>query len=313
VTTHPMSNGPLDALTGAFGFTGRAIAERLLTDGRNMVTLSRRSGEGDPLAARLRIEPFDTDHPARLVAALQGVDTLYNTYWIRFPRGSTTYARAVERSAVLLKAAREAGVRRIVHVSVVNAAIDGPTPYARAKAALEALVRGSGLEWVIVRPTLTYGPGDILINNLAWALRRLPIYGLPGTGRYTVQPVHVDDVARVSVEAGRGDGGLTIDAAGPEILAYRDLVEMVRGAVGSHSIVVPMPAPLVLAAGRVLGLAVRDVVLTCDEVRELTSSFLTSAESPLGTIRISEWLRANGAALGRRWASELARNYAGPQ
>jgi uncharacterized protein YbjT (DUF2867 family) len=313
VTTHAMSSGPLDALTGAFGFTGRSITERLLADRRKVVTLSRRSGEGDPLAARLRVEPFDTAHPDQLLASLQGVDTLYNTFWIRFPRGSMTYERAVAQSAVLVKAARAAGVRRIVHVSVVNAAVDGPTPYVRAKAALEALVRGSGLEWVIVRPTLTYGPGDILINNLAWALRRLPIYGLPGTGRYTVQPAHVDDVARICVEAGRGGVGLTIDAAGPEILAYRDLVAMVRGAVGSHSIVVPMPAPLVLAAGRVLGLAVRDVVLTRDEVRELTSSFLTSAESPRGTIRISEWLPANGAALGRRWASELARNYAGPQ
>jgi NADH dehydrogenase len=308
-----MASGPLDALTGAFGFTGRSIAERLLADGRNVMTLSRRSGEGDPLATRLRVEPFDTDNPGQLAAALHGVDTLYNTYWIRFPRGSTTYERAVERSAVLLDAAREAGVRRIVHVSVVNAAVDGPTPYVRAKAAVEALVRGSGLEWVIVRPTLTYGPGDILINNLAWALRRLPIYGLPGAGRYTVQPVHVDDVARICVEAGRGDASLTIDAEGPEILAYRDLVEMVRGAVRSRSIVVPMPAPLVLAAGRVLGLAVRDVVLTRDEVRELTSSFLTSSEVPRGMIRISEWLPANGPSLGRRWASELARNYAGPQ
>jgi nucleoside-diphosphate-sugar epimerase len=308
-----MSETRLDAITGAFGFTGRALAKRLLDDGRDLVTLSRRSGDGDPLRDRLRVEPFDTDRPDHLVASLAGVDTLFNTYWIRFPRGPRTYERAVAQTAVLVAAARDAGVRRIVHVSVVNAAIDGPTPYVRAKAALEALVRGSGLEWVIVRPTLTYGPSDILINNLAWALRRLPICGLPGTGRYTVQPVHVNDVARICVEAGRGDAGMTIDAAGPEILAYRDLVEMVRGAVRSHSIVVPMPAPLVLAAGRALGLAVRDVVLTRDEVRELTSSFLTSAESPLGTIRISEWLRANGAVLGRRWASELARNYAGPQ
>jgi uncharacterized protein YbjT (DUF2867 family) len=160
-----------------------------------------------------------------------------------------------------------------------------------------------------VRPTLTYGPGDILINNLAWALRRLPVYGLPGLGRYTVQPVHVDDVARICAEAATMESGQTIDAAGPEILRSCDLVSMVREAIGSRSIVVPMPRALVLAAARLLGPVVRDVVLTRDEVRELTSSFLTSPEPARGTIRISEWLPANAASLGRAWASELDRNY----
>jgi NADH dehydrogenase len=299
----------LDALTGAFGFTGRALAERLLADGRELVTLSRRSGDGDPLRERLRVEPFDSDRPDRLVAALTGVDTLFNTFWIRFPRGAMTYERAVAQSAVLVAAARDAGVRRIVHVSVVNAAPDGPTPYVRAKGALEAIVRSSGLEWLIVRPTLTYGPGDILINNLAWALRRLPVYGLPGLGHYTVQPVHVDDVARICAEAASMDAGQTIDAAGPEILRYRDLVSMVREAIGSRSVVVPMPPALVLAAARLLGPVVRDVVLTRDEVRELTSSFLTSIQPARGTTRISDWLPANAASLGRAWASELDRNY----
>ncbi|HEV2005700.1 MAG TPA: NAD(P)H-binding protein [Candidatus Limnocylindrales bacterium] len=304
-----MADKQLDAITGAFGFTGRALAERLLADGHDLVTLSRRSGGGDPLRERLRVEPFDTDRPDRLVAALAGVDTLFNTFWIRFPRGAMTYERAVAQSAVLVGAARKAGVRRIVHFSVVNAAPDGPTPYVRAKAALEAIVRSSGLEWVIVRPTLTYGPGDILINNLAWALRRLPVYGLPGLGRYTVQPVHVDDAARIGAAAARMEAGQTIDAAGPEILRYRDLVSMVRAAIGSRSIVVPMPPALVLAAAKLLGPVVRDVVLTRDEVRELTSSFLTSIHPARGTTRISEWLPANAAALGRAWASELDRNY----
>jgi NADH dehydrogenase len=170
-------------------------------------------------------------------------------------------------------------------------------------------VRGSGLEWVIVRPTLTYGPNDILINNLAWALRRFPVYGMPGFGRYTVQPVHVDDVARICVEAAAGPSGEIVDAAGPETLTYRELVDRVHAAIGSRSLVVPMPGAVVLAVARLLGLVVRDVVLTRDEIRELTSSLLTSHQPPRGEIRISEWLPANAGALGRRWASELARNY----
>ena len=297
------------AVTGAFGFTGRALAERLLDGGDEVVTLTRRSGAGDPMAQRITVRPFDAARRGELVAALAGVDTLFNTYWLRFPRGSSTFEAAVARSATLLAAAREAGVRRVVHISVVNASADADTPYVRAKAALESVVKASGMEWVIVRPTLTYGAGDILINNLAWALRRLPVYGLPGLGRYTVQPVHVDDVARICVEAASGDAGRVIDAAGPETLTYRDLVQVVRGAIGSRSIVLPMPAPIVLAAARLLGVLVRDVVLTRDEIRELTSSLLTSRQPPLGTIRVTDWVRANADTLGRKWASELARNY----
>ena len=299
------------AVTGSFGFTGRALTERLLRAGHEVVTVSRRSGKGDPLAERINVRPFDTGDPDALVASLAGVETLFNTYWLRFPRGSSTFEGAVARSATLLAAAREAGVRRVVHVSVVNASPDADTPYVRAKAALEGVVRSSRLEWVIVRPTLTYGPNDILINNLAWALRRLPVYGLPGLGRYTVQPVHVDDVARICFEAASGPAGQVLDAAGPETMAYRELVDHVRAAVHSQSLVVPMPGLVVLAAARVLGLLVRDVVLTRDEIRELTSSLLTSHEPPRGEIRLSEWLPANAEQLGRHWSSELARNYRG--
>ena len=297
------------AVTGAFGFTGRAITGRLLDAGHEVVTLTRRSGTDDPLASRITVRPFDTDRPDELSATLAGVETLYNTYWLRFPRGGATFEGAVARSAALLSAAREAGVRRIVHVSVVNASADADTPYVRAKAALESVVRASGMEWVVVRPTLTYGPGDILINNLAWALRRFPVYGLPGLGRSTVQPVHVDDVARICVEAGKGEPSRTLDAAGPEIHTYRQLVDLVREAIGSRSVVVPMPGPVVLLTANLLGLVVRDVVLTADEIRELTSSLLTSAQPPLGTIRVSDWVREHADALGRRWSSELARNY----
>jgi uncharacterized protein YbjT (DUF2867 family) len=297
------------AVTGSFGFTGRALTERLLVAGHEVVTLSRRSGAGDPLASRITVRRLPSERPDELASALTGVDTLFNTYWLRFPRGGATFEAAVASSAALLAAAREAGVRRVVHVSVVNAAADAETPYVRAKAALESVVRSSGMEWAIVRPTLTYGPGDILINNLAWALRRFPVYGLPGLGRSTVQPVHVDDVARICVEAAGGDPGRVLDAAGPETLTYRDLVRLVRDAIGSRSIVVPMPGPVVLATAKLIGLFVRDVVLTRDEIRELTSSLLTSHEPPRGTIRISEWVREHADSLGRRWSSELQRNY----
>jgi nucleoside-diphosphate-sugar epimerase len=298
-----------DAVTGAFGFTGRAIAENLLARGRSVVTLTSHPRPGDPLAPRIEVKPLDFDRSVQLAEALAGVDVLYNTYWIRFPRKGLTYETAVAHSEVLLAAARQAGVRRVVHISVVGARRDGPTPYVRGKAAVEDRVRGSRFEWAIVRPTLTFGSGDILINNLAWALRRLPVYGIPGRGRYPIQPVHVDDVARICVEAGEGPPGVTADAAGPETFQYVDLVRAVRSAVRSRALVMPMPGWAVLVAGRFLAPIVHDVVLTRDEVLELTTGFLRSTEPPRGTIAASAWIAEHGPELGRRWASELKRNY----
>jgi NADH dehydrogenase len=298
------------AVTGAFGFTGRAIAEVLRARGDEVVTLTRRTPPSDdPLAPRLTTAPLAFDRPAELADALEGVETLFNTYWMRFPRGPATFDKAVVDSAVLFAAARRAGVRRIVHLSVVGASPDAPTPYVRAKGRLEGMLRSSGLEWAIVRPTLTYGPNDILVNNLAWALRHLPVYGMPGDGRYPIQPVHVDDVAAICLKAAAGKSGVVVDAAGPEKLVFRDMVGIVRTAVRSRSLVVGMPPWAVQAAARVLGRFVGDVVLTRDEILELTSGWLTSQEPPLGRIRFSDWVSANDHLLGHRWSSELARNY----
>ncbi|HEY7590291.1 MAG TPA: NAD(P)H-binding protein [Candidatus Limnocylindrales bacterium] len=305
------ATGRTHAVTGAFGFTGRAIAEALLARGDRVVTLThRRPAPDDPLAPHLAVAPLDFGRPADLGAALDRVDTLYNTYWIRFPRGRRTFERAVADSAVLFAAAREAGVRRIVHISVVGADPRGATPYVRAKGTLEGMLRSSRVEWAIVRPTLTYGLGDILVNNIAWSLRHLPVFAMPGRGRYPIQPVHVADVARICLDAADGRPGGIADAAGPETLEYRELVGIIRRAVAGRALVLPMPHAGVRFGAKVLGLMVRDVVLTGDEIRELTSGLLTSKERPRGTISFPEWVQANADALGRRWSSELARNFA---
>jgi nucleoside-diphosphate-sugar epimerase len=306
-----MQNGGRSfAVTGAFGFTGRAIAAALVERGDRVLTLTNHPRPADPLASRLSVAPLAFDDAADLARSLSGVEVLINTYWLRFPRESATFERALVQTGTLLGAARSAGVRRIVHVSVVGADPTAATPYVRAKGVNEAAVRWAGMEWAIVRPTLTFGPADILVNNMAWALRRLPLYGIPGLGRYPIQPVHVEDVARICLELADGPGGQVVDAAGPDTFEYRQMVAAVRSAVGSRALVAPMPGFAVLAAARLLGLVVRDVVLTRDELLELTTGFLTSKEPPRGRIRFADWVTANGASLGRRWSSELARNYA---
>jgi uncharacterized protein YbjT (DUF2867 family) len=306
--THNLELMATDLVTGAFGFTGSGIAARLLDRGREVRTMSRRAAGGHPLGGRVRLQSYDFS-PAGLAQTLAGVDTLYITYWMRFERDRATFGQLVANIDRLLRAAGEAGVRRLAYISVCNASRTGPTAYFRAKADAEDLVRASGLGFAIVRPTLLYGEGDILINNMAWTLRRLPLFGVPGDGRYRVQPVHVDDVAELTVELGLGDQPTETDAAGPDVFAFDELVRLVAGAVGREARLIHLPPAVVLATTRFIGLAVRDVVLTSDEIRELTGSLLTSPSPPTCPTRLSDWLASNADRLGRRWASELGRNY----
>ncbi|MGZ8562196.1 MAG: NAD(P)H-binding protein [Candidatus Limnocylindria bacterium] len=302
-----------DAVTGATSYTGRFIAERLVATGRSVIDLTRRHGTTQLLGEAAQSAPLDFDHPERLVETLKGVDTLYNTFWIRFERGAITYPWAVDRSRILFGAASRAGVRRIVHISVINAAHDAPTAYFRAKATVEDALIGSGVSYAILRPTVTFGPGDILLNNLAWTLRRLPAFGIPGDGRYPIQPVHIDDIADLAVRAGSPAEPMVVDAAGPDTFTFREFVALVREAIGSRALVLSMPVGAALLAARLIGLVVRDEVLRRDEVAELEAGLMRSTAPPTGTIRLADWLAGNADTLGRHWSSELDRHFRRPR
>lgn len=300
----------MDVVTGAFSFTGRAIAEELLDRGRTVRTLTRRDAPpGDPLAARIERAELQFRDEIALCRALDGVDTLLNTYWVRFAHGATTFGRAVENTRVLLRAASAAGVRRVVHVSVTNPSLTSPLPYFRGKAEVERDVAGSGLSYAIVRPTLVFGPRDILVNNIAWGLRRSPLFPIAGDGSYRVQPVSVEDTATICVDAAGVEDNVVLDAAGPETISYDELVRLVAAAVGSKARIVHWPARVVLALARATGAVRRDVLLTAEELSGLRASLLVSDVPPLGRASFSSWVATNGEALGRGYVSELARNF----
>ena len=252
----------MDVVTGAFSFTGRFIAEELLARGRTVRTLTRRPHPHDPLAARIESSPLQFEDGAALEEALRGVDVLYNTYWIRLPRGGETFELAVENTRRLLRAAEAAGVRRVVQVSVTNPSADSPLPYFRGKAEVEQAVRESSLGSAIVRPTLVFGPNDILVNNIAWVLRRLPFFLVARDGRYRVQPVSVEDTARLAVDAGEREDEVVVDAAGPETYTFEELVRLVAAAVGVRRRIVHAPDAVVLGLGALVGLLRRDVLLS---------------------------------------------------
>jgi uncharacterized protein YbjT (DUF2867 family) len=299
----------VDVVTGAFSFTGRAIAAELLDRGRKVRTLTRRDAPADPLAARIERAELQFRDEDALRRALEGVDTLFNTYWVRYAHGETTFDRAVANTRVLLRAASGAGARRIVHVSVTKPSLTSPLPYFRGKAEVERDVATSGLSYAIVRPTLVFGPRDILVNNIAWGLRRTPVFPVAGDGAYRVQPVSVEDTATICVDAAAGDENIVLDAAGPETISYDELVRLVAAAVGSKARIAHWPPRLVLALARATGAVRRDVLLTPEELAGLQASLLVSDSAPLGRASFSSWVAANGETLGRGYVSELARNF----
>ena len=301
----------LDLVTGAFSYSGSRIARLLLDSGRSVRTLTFHPDRAHHLQGRVEAAPYRFDDPDALARSLEGVTTLYNTYWVRFDHGRTTFADAIANSRTLFHAARRGGVTRIVHVSIANPTIDSPLPYYRGKALVERALAEVGMPYSIVRPTWVFGGDrDILANNIAWILRRMPFFALPGNGSYPVQPVHIDDLATICTQAAHAHNDVIVDAAGPETLSFGEFVRAVRRAVGARAPILNLPPRLMSVAARALGLLVHDVVLTPDEIKGLTAGLLVSHETPLGQIAFTEWLQENSASIGRSYANELQRHFA---
>lgn len=304
-----MANDRFNVVTGAFGYTGRYIAKRLISDGERVKTLTSRSELENPYGERLAVEPYRFDDPGALAASLEGAEVLYNTYWVRFPRGKLTFDVAVARCSALVDAAERAGVKRIVHVSITNPSTDSRLPYFRGKGMVEEAVTASSLTWAIVRPALVFGEGDILVNNVAWAVRRFPLFPLPGSGLYKVQPVFVDDVAGIAVDAGRLTDNLVIDAVGPETFTFAELVSLIADRIGAKTKIVSLAPSVALFLSRVVGYLVRDEVLTREEIKGLMDGLLFTGSPPTAKTRLSDWLTDNADSIGTAYASELRRHY----
>ena len=299
----------LHVVTGAFGYTGKYITERLLAAGKRVRTLTGHPDRPNPFGGSVEVARLDFNDPRELERQLCGASVLYNTYWVRFPYGGVDFDSAIENSRTLIAAAERAAVRRIVHISITNPSLASPLPYFHGKAVVEKFVRESTLSYAILRPTVIFGQEDILINNIAWLLRRFPFFAVAGAGDYKLQPVFVRDVAELAVSLGMAAENVTLDAAGPEAFSYTDLVEMIRQRVASRARIVHLSPGSVLFLGRMLSVVARDVVLTRDELDGLMADLLISQEPPRGRTRFTAWLEENAARLGVRYASELRRHY----
>jgi len=297
----------MHVVTGAFGYSGSYIARRLLDAGYEVCTLTNSPDRPNPFGGRVKVFPLSFDDPGRLAESLRGADVLYNTYWVRFDAEDFSHSKAVANTKVLFEVAKSAGVNRVVHTSITNPSERSRLPYFKGKAELEAALKASGLSYAILRPAVLCGKEDILINNIAWMLRKFPVFGVFGDGKYRLQPIFVDDFAKLAIEKGADFKNCTVDAIGPETFTYRELVEVIGKAIGKCRPIISIPPTLGWLGGAIIGKIVGDVVITRDEIDGLMSGLLATGSPPSGATKLSEWVAENAETVGRKYASELAR------
>ncbi|GCC10284.1 hypothetical protein IPdc08_00307 [archaeon] len=297
----------IHVVTGAFGYSGKYITKRLLNAGHQVRTLTNSLNRSNPFGDKVRAYPFNFDNTEKLVESLQKVSVLYNTYWVRFNYTDFTHSVAVENTLKLFDAAKKAGVKRIVHISITNPSKDSDLEYFSGKAILEEALIESGISYTILRPTVLFGKEDILINNIAWMLRKSPVFCVFGDGNYRLQPIYVDDLARLAVEHGTETKNQIIDAIGPETFTYRNLIIEIGKIIGKKRPIISIPDTVGYSLGWIIGKMVGDITITREEIEGLKADLLYTDSQPAGSTRLTDWARENASTLGIRYTSELAR------
>ena len=303
-----MNENSVIAVTGASGYSGKRIAQRLLDQGHDVLTLTNNPQRAHPFGDRIRVAPFNFDAPEKLTESLRGVSVLINTYWVRFNHRRFTFAEAVRNTETLFRCAKEAGVERIVHSSITNPSESSPLEYFRGKARLERALHETGVSHAILRPAVLFGGEDILINNIAWGLRRFPIFFVFGDGRYRLQPIHVDDFADLAVAQAAQRESVVVNAIGPETFTYRGLAETLGEIIGKKRKILTISPGLGYIGAWAIGKMVGDVLLTREEISGLMADLLfVEGVPPAGPTRLTDWAWENAVDLGRRYVSELGR------
>jgi uncharacterized protein YbjT (DUF2867 family) len=299
-----MTQTQLDVVTGAFSYSGAAISKELLRRGRRVRTLTGHPDRA-PAGSEVEIRPLDFGDSALLTRSLEGAHTLYNTYWVRFAHGQVSHEVAVRNSRILFAAAAAAGVQRIVHVSITHPSLTAQDSYFRGKAEVEQALAQAGVPHAIARPAILFGGNGVLVNNIAWLLRRLPVFAIGGRGDYRIRPIHVGDLASLCADLGERADTVTVDAVGPQSLPFKEMVTTIKSAVGSRTVILPVPGRLIPPMAAVLNLALRDTLLTADEYRAMAAGLADSDAPATGTVEFTGWVGEHGAELGRHYANEL--------
>ena len=198
---------------------------------------------------------------------------------------------------------------RIIHLSVSHADIQSPLPYYAGKARVENILADSGIPHSILRPTLIFGEEELLVGNITWLLKKMPVFVIAGDGKYRLQPIFVKDLAQLALRESQKNGDRVINAAGPEVFKYIELIELLSEIVKSKALLIKAPPWLALALAKLLSLFLRDVLLTKDELEGLIEEHLYIGPDYIEGSQFSDWAKENAHLLGGHYSNELARHH----
>jgi NADH dehydrogenase len=299
----------MDVVTGSFGYIGKYITRKLISSGKQVKTITTHPDKLNPFGKDVKAYPYNFDNPELLISILKGCDTLFNTYWVRFNYGTSSFEKALRNTKILFDCAKKAGIKKIVHIGVTNPSESDALPYYRGKSLQEKMLRELGIPYSIIRPTLVFGKEDILINNIAWTIHKFPFVPIFGSGDYKVQPVFVEDLASIAVECAKKNVSETLDAIGPETFTYKEMLQIIASVLNRDVKFFHIWPNIGILLGKIIGLFVKDVLLTKDELKGLMDNKLTSQQIPNAKTKFTEWLKANRGTIGQRYTSELDRHF----
>jgi NADH dehydrogenase len=302
-----MENKNIHAVTGAFGYSGKYITQKLLSENVKVITLTNSVNRPNPFGDKVKAFPFNFDNKDELCKTFENVKVLYNTYWVRFNHSTFKHSTAVENTLKMFDAAKIAGVEKIVHVSITNPSKDSKLEYFSGKAILEEALINSGISYSILRPTVIFGKEDILINNIAWIIRKMPLMGVFGDGKYKLQPIYVEDLAELAVSEGKNRENKIIDAIGPETFEYKELVEKIAEIIGVKRKIISVSDSFGYFVGKLIGWLKNDYVITKPEIEGLKADLLYTKSLPAGKTKLTEWIEINKNTLGKVYSNELNR------
>lgn len=295
-------------VTGAFGFSGKYIAQKLLNRNVSVKTLTNSLQRKNEFQNKITAVPYNFNDPQKLRSELEGASVLYNTYWVRFNHKTFQHSEAVDNTLTLFEAAKAAGVKRIIHTSITNPDKNSPLEYFSGKGILEEALINSGMSYAILRPAVLFGREDILINNIAWMIRKFPIFGTFGKGDYKLQPIFVEDYADLAIAQSENTENVIINAVGPETFTYRELAQVISEIIlGKKLKIISVPDEIAYLTSKVLGLFTGDIMITREEIKGLKADLLNVNSVPTGKTKLTDWLKENKDNVGVKYASELKR------
>ncbi len=295
------------AVTGALGYSGKYVTIRLLKKGYQVKTLTNSINKPNLFGNKIEVVPFNFDKPEILKENFSDIDVLINTYWVRFNHKKFNHSEAVENTKLLFDAAKAAGVKRVIHVSITNPDEKSELEYFKGKGVLENYLKKTMDSYAIIRPAVIFGKEDILINNIAWMIRNMPIMGVFGNGDYKLQPIHVEDFADIIVKQIENSDNVIINAIGEEAYTYKDLVSKIMKNLGIKKRIINTSPRIAYYVGKIVSKLKKDVTITREEIKGLMQGLLFVDEQPTGKTKLSEWVRQNKKTLGVEYASELSR------